>query len=182
MRAADAGRWAADSNGSMERGVAARVLKSLFKVSLVFVCPLLPQGAFAAQSSSNDPQIVAGGDSGELNSAYLDNLLNELRRSGGERIFVVARLGRGETARRLNLARIEGARLYLIESGRTQRERVIFAEGERVEGEGRVEFYLGSRLRLVSLAERGKNIRFTCCEDYIPPRRNKGRSRRRISR
>ena len=86
---------------------------------------------------------MAGSDSGEWNSAYLNNLLNELRRSNDERIFVIAQLGREELARRLNHARLDDDRLYLIESGPTQRERVVFAEGEHVSVEGRVEFYRG---------------------------------------
>jgi hypothetical protein len=32
-------------------------------------------------------------------------------------------------------------------------QETVFAEGERLKGEGRIEFYLGSYLRLVILAE-----------------------------
>lgn len=130
-----------------------------------------------AQTSPGDTIIVEGRSSGELNSLHLDNLAYELRSSVAGRVFVIARLGDGETARWLNLARLEGARFYLVESGRTQKERIVFAEGERVKGEGRVEFYLGSRLYLVSLAGRGKAINFTCCDDYIPPGRSKRKRR-----
>ena len=145
---------------------------------LLFLCLFLVTENSFAQVSISTPQVVESGDSGELNSLYLDNLVSELHRSDVERIFVIGRLGRGEIVRSLNLNRLERARLYLIESGRTQRERVIFAEGERVDGEGRVEFYLGSRLYLISLARRGRNINFTCCDSYIPSRRNRRRSQR----
>jgi hypothetical protein len=131
-----------------------------------------------AQTHSSDTIIVESRGSGELNSLHLDNLVYGLRGSVAERLFVIARLGDGETARRLNLARLEGARFYLVESGRAQKERIVFAEGERVKGEGRVEFYLGSKLYLVSLAGRGKNINFTCCDDYFPPIRSKRKRRR----
>jgi DNA/RNA endonuclease YhcR with UshA esterase domain len=83
-------------------------------------------------------------------------------------------LGRGENSRTLSFRRLESARLYLVEPGRIKRENVVFAEGERVDSDGRVEFYLGSKLILVSLAERGKNVCLTCCDDYIPsPKRNR---------
>ena len=157
----------------MKQEFTGRISKQSLMITLLFLCFLLVTESSFAQSSISTPQIVSSGDSGELNSLYLDNLVSKLRRSNAERIFVIARLGRGEVARSLNLNRLERARLYLLESGRTQREKVIFAEGERVDGEGRIEFYLGSSLYLVSLAERGRNINFTCCDDYIPPRRNR---------
>ena len=131
-----------------------------------------------AQKPPSETQIIKGdANSCELNSLYLDNLISE-QRANGERIFAIARLGRGEVKRSLRLNRLEYARLYLIESGRTQKEKVVFAEGERVDGEGRVEFYPGSKLYLVSLAERGKNVCLTCCKDYIPPRRGRRKGRR----
>ena len=131
-----------------------------------------------AHEPSTEMQIIKGdANSCELNSAYLDYMVME-QRAKGERIFVIARLGQGEVNRSLNHNRLEYARFYLLESGRTQKEKIVFAEGERVNGEGRVEFYLGSRLFLVSLAERGKNVCLTCCDDYIPPRRNRSRRRR----
>ena len=141
-------------------------------------CCLVACVSAVAQESSTETQVVKGdANSCELNSAYLDYIVME-QRAKGERIYVIARLGRSEVNRSLNRARLEYARFYLLESGRTQKEKVVFAEGERIDGEGRVEFYLGSRLFLVSLAERGKNVCLTCCEDYIPPRRNRNRRRR----
>lgn len=131
-----------------------------------------------AQQSSTEAQIVkADGNAGELNSLYLDVLTNE-QRSTNELVFVIARLGRGETARSLSLNRLRSAHLYLVESGRIKREQVILAEGELIAGEGRVEFYLGGRLILVSLAERGRNVSLMCCEGYIPPRKKRSRRMR----
>ncbi|MBD0372564.1 MAG: hypothetical protein ICV60_17100 [Pyrinomonadaceae bacterium] len=147
-------------------------------MSFFFVCLLYNSISLMAQTTSSGTITVESLGSGEINSLHLDNLVFELRRSVAERLFVIARLGDGETFRRLNLARLDGARLYLVESGRIPKERIVFAEGERVKGEGRVEFYLGSRLYLVSLAGRGKNINFTCCGDYIPLSRGKRKKRR----
>jgi len=132
----------------------------------------------AAQQSSIEPYIVKGdGNAGELNSAYLDKLTVD-QQSTNERIFVIARLGQSETARSLNINRLQAARSYLVETRGINREQVIFAEGERAAGEGRIEFYLGSELMLVSLAARGRNVSLNCCEDYTPPRKIKSRKRK----
>jgi hypothetical protein len=155
-----------------------KLLKHGLMILAFGACCLMACASAIAHESSTGTQIIKGdANSCELNSAYLDYMVME-QRAKGERIFVIARLGRGEVNRSLNHNRLEYARFYLLESGRTQKEKIVFAEGERINGEGRVEFYLGSRLFLVSLAERGKNVCLTCCDDYIPPRRNRSRKRR----
>ena len=79
--------------------------------------------------------------------------------------FVTARLDRGETVRSLSLQRLQAARSYLVATKGVDKEQVIFAEAEKTTGEGRLEFYLGSRLMIVSLAPRGKNVSLVCCLD-----------------
>lgn len=165
----------------MKQELSRQISKQLLLILLCSLClPFVSEKSFA-QTSIIEPQVVGSGDSGELNSLYLDNLASELRSSQAELLFVIARPGRGERARSLNHNRLESARRYLIESGRIQKERIIFAEGEPVDGEGRVEFYLGSRLYLTSLAKRGRNINFTCCDDSGSSGR-KRRVRRQRSR
>lgn len=145
----------------------------------IAVCWLVAYEPVIAQQPSTEPQIIKGdANSCEANSSFLDALTNE-HRSTNERVFVIARLGRGEANRALSLNRLERARWYLVEPGRIKSENVVFAEGARINGEGRVEFYLGSKLFLVSLAERGMNVCLTCCDDYVPTPRRKRRLRRR---
>ena len=120
-----------------------------------------------AQSSVGEPYVVPSDSSGEITSREIDSMAAEARQSG-ERLFVIVRLGAGETSRRLNLARLYDARSYLSGKGFNQ-STTVFAEGQRVSGEGRIEFYLGSRLRLVALAKRNRMPHLTCCEDYFPP-------------
>jgi hypothetical protein len=77
-----------------------------------------------------------------------------------------------EKSRRLNLGRLYNTRNYL--SGKSfDQSTIVFAEGERVNGEGRLEFYLGSRLRLVVLAKRNRMPNLTCCDDYFPAARRR---------
>jgi hypothetical protein len=63
--------------------------------------------------------------------------------------------------------RLHNVRTYML--GRIRADRVVFAEGERADGDGRVEFYLGSTLRLVSLSKAGRDLCVTCC-DFDDPR------------
>jgi hypothetical protein len=105
----------------------------------------------------------------ETNAAAFDNLANILR-SSEERLFVVARLGTGESSADLNRRRLYNVRTYFKEGWpNAEPKRFVFAEGDRVEGEGRVEFYVGSHLIQISLIRRGRDICVDCC-DYPDPR------------
>ena len=136
-------------------------------------CSLAACVSAFSQSASDEPYIVPSDSSGEISSREIDSMAVEARQSG-ERLFVIVRLGEGETSRRLNLGRLYNTRSYL--SGKSfNPSTTIFAEGERVNGEGRIEFYLGSRLRLIVLAKRNKMPNLTCCEDYFPPAERKSK-------
>lgn len=124
----------------------------------------------SAQSKIIEPYVVKGDPNAcEVNAATFDNLANMLR-STEERLFVVARLGRGESSREFNRRRLYNVRTYFKENWPgVEAQRFVFAEGDGVEGEGRVEFYLGSHLMQISLAKRGRDICVDCC-DYPDPR------------
>ena len=119
-----------------------------------------------------------------MNSAAFDDIANGLHERGEERLFVIARLGRRESLRELNFRRLHNVRTYFKRSRNLGPDRLLFAEGESLEAEGRVEFYLGSKLTLISLVRRGGDICVNCCEfpdpDYYgfgkrdkPPRRKR---------
>ena len=122
-----------------------------------------------AQSNVIEPYVVPG-DNGacEVNAASFDNLANILR-SSEERLFVVARLGKGEISRELNRRRLYNVRAYFKENWpNAEAKKFVFAEGDRVDGEGRVEFYIGSHLMQISLVKRSRDICVDCC-DYPDP-------------
>lgn len=129
------------------------------------------------------PCIISSSSSGEVASAAIDNFLVEAARTS-ERIFVIARFGKNDTIPQRNLDRLCEARNYALAILPKAREMVrsegnfdslttIFAEGERVEGEGRLEFYVGSKLLLTRLIERNKAANLNCCEDYTPAKRKR---------
>jgi hypothetical protein len=123
-----------------------------------------------AQSKAVEPTIVQGDvNACEVNAAMFDSLANILR-STDERLFIVARLGTGEISRELNRRRLFNVRAYFNNGWPgVEAKRFVFAEGDKSEGAGRVEFYLGSKLMLISLVNRGKDICVDCCE-YPDPR------------
>jgi len=89
--------------------------------------------------------------------------MQKVNESGkSELVFVIARLGKGEYTSRLNQRRLHNARTYL--ENRLKSESIIVAEGERVNGEGRVEFYVGSELMIVSMVRRGADLCVNCFE------------------
>jgi hypothetical protein len=142
--------------------------RTLLSIYLSSGLLLLSYPSVARAQESGETKIVEGGINGcELNSAYLDALTQEAR-ARSERVFVIARLGRGEKSTVLNRNRLHRVRNHLVVTGRLKKDRVVFAEGDRVDSEGRIEFYLGSRLYLVSLAKQGKDVCLTCCDDRFP--------------
>lgn len=145
-------------------------------LSLCLGCILFLSGDAAPAAAQEQPNtITVRGDANscELNSLHLNSLVQEAR-ANSERVFVIARLGRGERAALLNRLRLDMARFQLMQSGRLPKGAVIFAEGDSTDGEGRLEFYLGSRLYLVSLARRGENVCLTCCDDRPSPGEQSG--------
>jgi hypothetical protein len=136
----------------------------LFPGFILTVSLLVIGSGVAAAQNTQEPVIVPGdANACETNAVYLDVLINMARESK-ERVFVIARLGRAETSRYLIHRRLHNARTYLR---RLNPEQIVVAEGERAEGQGRVEFYLGSKLILVGLVARGGDLCVNCCEAEV---------------
>ena len=131
---------------------------------------LLFAGHVNGQGKAFKPYVVPANHSAcETNAAAFDNLANMLL-SSEERLFIVARLGTGESSVELNRRRLYNVRTYFKEGWpNVDSKRFVFAQGDRVEGEGRIEFYIGSHLFQISLVRRGKDICVDCC-DYPDPR------------
>lgn len=146
---------------------------TLAVLAILFISFLSCKTSFA-QSSTEKPFIAPSGSSGEETIVHLEQLLGDFK-TNNERLFVITHLGNNEISgsayMRLAITR---AKLTLMGF---DAERLIFAEGEKLKGEGRIEFYLGSNLRLVVLAKRNKMPNLTCCPDYFPPVKNKRKKR-----
>jgi hypothetical protein len=129
-----------------------------------------------AQNKLDEPFIAPSDASGEDASSVIDAIRNLSAIKGG-RLFVVARRGDGESDS-ISLVRLAEAKTHLIKIKGFPVETSIFSVGERIKGEGRIEFYLGSQMKLVIMAKRNKMPNLTCCPDYFPPVKNKPRKRK----
>lgn len=148
-------------------------------VSLLFILFTINGALVLGQTSADKPLTISSNESGELHSAYTDSLAAEAQETG-KRLFVIVRLGTGETSKRVSYARLYNTRQY-IQQKNFGLLKPVFAEGERVEGEGRIEYYLGSELRVIAFAPRNKTPNLTCCIDYFPPTKSK-RQRRKLKK
>lgn len=119
----------------------------------------------------------------EENLIHLERLAflmyEEIERRG--KLIVISRLGDGETSRQLNRRRLHNVREKQKERG-VPPEVIIIAEGERVRGYGRVEFYLGGKMVGGLLIKRNEDICVECCgldERYYPDIEILARQRRK---
>jgi hypothetical protein len=79
-------------------------------------------------------------------------------------LILIARLGNGENRRELNRRRLYNVRLKLNTEHAVQKERIIVAEGERLRGFRRVEFYVGGELVGALPVQKQRDICVGCCD------------------
>jgi hypothetical protein len=103
------------------------------------------------------PATARGCQRNTINVANLQALVQTTK----EKAFVIAHLGTGETSRRLNPRRLNDVK---TEFGLGDSPKILFAEGARVQGLGRIDFYLGSKLMSVTLLARNGDFCATCCD------------------
>ena len=97
-------------------------------------------------------------------------------------LILIARLGDDERGQRLNHRRLYNVRLKLITELDIPTERMIIAEGERVNGFGRVEFYLRGELIGALPVPKARDICVGCCDpdERFYPYKRKDRASKEI--
>ena len=99
----------------------------------------------------------------EINSSNL-HLIKIEALNTNEKISIIFRAGDGETAA-MNRRRFINVRRFLRKiKGWTDEKMYIFSNGKKAKGQGRVEFYLGTKLVWTALAKRGKTPCMDCCD------------------
>lgn len=78
-------------------------------------------------------------------------------------VIMIARLGNGERRRELNDRRLHNAQTFLIEFGQRAPQTIVTAEGERVEGYGRVELYVGGKLFHILMTNPNDDLEVGAC-------------------
>ena len=128
---------------------------------IIFALVFVAHGR-AAQS----PQIYGGPDG--LTGADCEGVMMRLdfiaiaaEESGKDQtVIIIARLGTGETSRKLVGSRLRQVADYL--NRRIPKERIITAEGERVRGLGQLEFYVGGKLHSIFKVQRNRDLVAGC--------------------
>jgi hypothetical protein len=82
----------------------------------------------------------------------------------GETLIIIVRLGDGENSRTLIRRRLTRVREFFLKGGFEKTpEHLVVAEGEKVKGYGRLEYYLSGRLFERLLISKNGNICDSCC-------------------
>ena len=114
----------------------------------------------------------------EMNLQDLEHARNLARRETNGFLIIVARLGDGERRRELNYRRLSNVRLQLTRIGFPS-GKIVVAEGERIGGFGRVEFYVRGEFIGALPVRRGADICVGCCgpdERFYPYPQDKRRN------
>jgi hypothetical protein len=151
----------------------------LRRSTILMLWALATVGVSMAQDAPADTRVVKSVPGNcETNSAELDDVRNEAieATAKGGVIIAIARLGNRETSRVHTSRRLLAVKGYLVKYGVPTR-RIVTAEGERVDGYGRVELYVAGKLRNVLLANPNKALCVECCNtddaDFYPYQKNK---------
>lgn len=93
-------------------------------------------------------------------------------------LIAIARLGRGDKSPSLNRKRLAATKEWMGRAAFPM-NRLILAEGERVSGNGRVEFYVGGALTHVILPRANQGLCTQCCQPAPGSFTNNRRRKRR---
>ena len=132
-------------------------------ISLALIVCSVSFEPVGAQNSQSPELYVVGGSRG-LDGASLEettsHYLDLIAKSAGEEksIIMVARLGDGESSRRIIRRRLSALRDYFVNTRRIAESSVVTAEGERVRGLGQVEVYVGGKLLVVFRMRRNRDF------------------------
>jgi hypothetical protein len=99
------------------------------------------------------------------NCEFNISVLTGAHRVAGEDglVIMIARLGKGEVSRDLGRRRLHNARTFLTEFGNRHPQMIVTAEGDRVDGYGRVELYASGKLFHVLLMSPNADLPVGAC-------------------
>jgi hypothetical protein len=148
------------------------IMNRLAKYLLIMLCVVAEVSVCNGQNSASSNE--ASPTNCEQNSATIDQTRSLSRES---LVIAVARLGTGETSRSWNRRRLYNLGTYWKEHGMPA-ERLVLAEGEPVNGYGRIELYVTGKLFDMLLVRQNRDLCVICCgedERYYPWRGRRGR-------
>ncbi len=125
---------------------------------------LINSDAFAQQPRLPTPDLSQVGDARPTSCAVRSAVIDGIRYNAlaDELIIIIARSGDGEMRADLGRRRLHNVRAYWTEflpaGSRRRPETIVLAEGERVRGFGRLEFYTGGKLIEVIRLKRNADL------------------------
>lgn len=150
-----------------------------FLIAILAVIVLV--GSSYSQKSDDKPIVIEiGGGSCEENSALVDGISNEVQESK-ERIFVIFRAGKDETEI-VNARRLNHVKWFLQNRKGWKIFDVIYARGEKSDGEGKIEFYVGRKFFLVMMSAKNRTPCLDCCEGGLEEPQNLIKKKRSAKR
>ena len=137
----------------------------LFLIATLFSASLLVAQGRSSQSVEKGWGVPDKPLNCEMNFQNLEHVRTLIRGQVNQKsvLILIARLGNGERQQALNHRRLYNVRLKLTGELNVPEEKIIIAQGERLEGFGRVEFYLGGELVGALLANQQSDICVGCC-------------------
>ena len=118
-----------------------------------------------AQAEKTEEVIELRSNGCEIDESNFNEVSQNARKNMGEKdaLIVIARRGTRDKKRDLNRLRLATTRAWLVGKGAFPTNRLILAEGERVDGEGRLEFYIGGKLTHIIFPKPNFGLCAECC-------------------
>jgi hypothetical protein len=133
------------------------------KILLLLLLPLLLFTTVLAQNQTNVVELKSTNcEIDEANFSVVENAAKETPNGNGF-LIVIARLGDRDKRHNLNQSRLNVTKEYLVGKLRYPANKLVMAEGEKVRGNGRVEFYINGILTHVILPKPNLSLCTECC-------------------
>ncbi len=141
------------------------------KFCLIFLIIIFSINLSFSQENQ-DKHIVSetGGAACETNSALFDAISNEANQNK-ERVFVIFRAGNDETEI-VNSNRLIYVKWFLKNYKGWDVINKVFARGEKADGNGKIEFYIGGKISFIVISPKNKTPCLDCCEDVLYHQQN----------
>lgn len=153
------------------------------KPVLLVLLALTSTATGLSQNQTGSKVVELRSESCEIDEANFNIVRTDAleRINDGSSLIAIARLGKEDKSRDLNRKRLNAAKEWLSRA-KFPLSKLVLAEGERVSGNGRVEFYVGGALTHVILPKPNMGLCVECCNpkpgDFTSHRKRRKRTRR----
>lgn len=139
-----------------------KTVRGALSLTLLVISPLICKAQVKSEPGTFPPGQV---ETKPANCEFNVSVLTGAHRVAGDDglVIIIARLGRGEVKRALNRRRLHNARAFLVQFGHRSPKTIITAEGDRIDGYGRLELYAGGKLFHVLMTSPNADLPVGAC-------------------